>query len=377
MAAEHTFRVQEDCSFHPLPAITLNAEQINELGWRPYLFVQVTLEQGALSVTCLLLTDPKKPVDREELRLSKRARLALGSLSPSRLTVTPPGFGLITAKMPRVEEISGSQVRACPALIAEFSENVEVINPVNGHRLNLTLQADRNAAPDALYLNRYAKLLLGTKGAEDKLVITMGRHIPKPRSWLRRGLERAFIRPVFKQFFPWLAQLFIGKRELELRTGYTFPFDEHLNLCRVHPNVRKLLGLEETDQLIITYGGHSIKLPVLDIDPENIDQLVKVDNTDSQRKFIDSHLFIGITALARKKLDIPNMGTAVIVKRSMYSLLLKHLNKLILPVIALLFTVMQLYKDLNWSISFTVLVSLVLLPVIIYTSLSEERAKIK
>jgi hypothetical protein len=62
--------------------------------------------------------------------------------------------------------------------------------------------------------------------------------------------------------------------------------------------------------------------------------------------------------------------------RSMNSLFLKHLNKLVLPVIALLFTVVQLYKDLNWSIALTVAISLVLLPIIIYTTLSKERAKI-
>lgn len=134
--------------------------------------------------------------------------------------------------------------------------------------------------------------------------------------------------------------------------------------------------MEETDKIVITYNNKEITVPILDIDTEHIAQLIKLNEEDDQLKFIDSHLFIGITALSRNELEIPSIGTSVTVKRSMNSLFLKHLNKLVLPVIALLFTVVQLYKDLNWSIALTVAISLILLPIIIYTTLSEERAKI-
>lgn len=366
---EQTFTILDKQSFSAREEITMNSEELVEMHLVPYLFVDLKAENGA-QVSCLLLSDDAIP--RGYIRISKRAKDKLGACPTTGLTIINPEYDIVLRGIPKVDDIANSYVKACPALIQKYSKHVELINPNNGFRVNLTLQEDHTAKPNALYFNRYIMLLLETHSTpQDPLIITRARSQPQPTPSIHTRIRRLIRRPLNA-----LGNLFIGKRELTLRVGHPYPFDEHQNLCRIHPNVRKLLGMEETDQIVISYQSKQITIPILDIDTEHIAQLIKINEEDEQLKFIDSHLFIGITALSRNELGIPNIGTSVKVKRSMYYLFLKHLNKLVLPVIALLFTVVQLYKDLNWSIALTVVISLVLLPIIIYTTLSEERAKI-
>lgn len=347
----------------------MNPDELVELGLVHHVFIDLKAENGA-QVNGLLLS--KSDIPRGSIQLSKRAKDKLGDCSLTGLTITKPEYSTILRGIPKVDEIAKPYVKACPTLVQKYSNHVELINPKNGFRVNLTLKEDDTAKPNALYFNRYIMLLLETHAAEnDQLIITRARTSPQSTPAIHKLGKLLIKRPLTA-----LGNFFIGKRELTLRVGHPYPFDEHQNLCRIHPNVRKLLGMEETDKIVITYNNKQITIPILDIDTEHIAQLIKLNEEDEQLKFIDSHLFIGITALARNELNIPSIGTSVTVKRSMYSLFLKHLNKLVLPVIALLFTVVQLYKDLNWSIALTVVISLVLLPIIIYTTLSEERAKI-
>ncbi|MEK4037642.1 hypothetical protein MHH49_08650 [Paenibacillus sp. FSL F4-0122] len=347
----------------------MNSEELKELGLVQHIFVDLTAENG-VKVSCLILSADEVP--RGTIQLSKRAKDKLGDCLTTGLTITKPEYDTVLRGIPKVDEIAKPYVKACPALVRKYTNQVELINPTNGFRVNLTLREDSTAKPNTLYFNRYIMLLLETHSeGHDPLIITRARTRSQPKPCIHKLINQLIQRPLSA-----LGNFFIGKRELTLRVGHPYPFDEHQNLCRIHPNVRKLLGMEETDQIVISYNSKQITIPILDIDTEHIAQSVKLHADNEQLKFIDSHLFIGITALSRNELEIPSIGTSVTVKRSMYSLFLKHLNKLVLPVIALLFTIVQLYKDLNWSIALTVIISLVLLPIIIYTTLSEERAKI-
>ncbi|MEK3864280.1 MULTISPECIES: hypothetical protein [Paenibacillus] len=366
---EQTFTILDKQSLQPREEITMNSEELKELGLVQHIFVDLTAENG-VKVSCLILSADEVP--RGSIQLSKRAKDKLGDCLTAGLTITKPEYDTVLRGIPKVDEIAKPYVKACPALVRKYTNQVELINPKNGFRVNLTLREDSTAKPNTLYFNRYIMLLLETHSeGHDPLIITRARTRSQPKPGIHKLINQLIQRSLSA-----LGNFFIGKRELTLRVGHPYPFDEHQNLCRIHPNVRKLLGMEETDQIVITYNSKQITIPILDIDTEHIAQSVKLHADNEQLKFIDSHLFIGITALSRNELEIPSIGTSVTVKRSMYSLFLKHLNKLVLPVIALLFTIVQLYKDLNWSIALTVIISLVLLPIIIYTTLSEERAKI-
>lgn len=366
---EQTFTILDKQSLQPREEITMNSEELKELGLVQHIFVDLTAENG-VKASCLILSADEVP--RGTIQLSKRAKDKLGDCLTTGLTITKPEYDTVLRGIPKVDEIAKPYVKACPALVRKYTNQVELINPTNGFRVNLTLREDSTAKPNTLYFNRYIMLLLETHSeGHDPLIITRARTRSQPKPGIHKLINQLIQRPLSA-----LGNFFIGKRELTLRVGHPYPFDEHQNLCRIHPNVRKLLGMEETDQIVISYNSKQITIPILDIDTEHIAQSVKLHADNEQLKFIDSHLFIGITALSRNELEIPSIGTSVTVKRSMYSLFLKHLNKLVLPVIALLFTIVQLYKDLNWSIALTVIISLVLLPIIIYTTLSEERAKI-
>lgn|GEM_PF-817255 len=377
-----TYAAREEVLLHP--------QDLAELGLLPHLRVKATAMNGR-ETECYVACD--RSVRRGRIKLSKRCRdkLGLGEDTPSeaglalpgdgqtvlaaiasnaraggnRVTLERPAYESVRRGIPLVDEIAKTHVRACKELEAKYGRDVEIMNPVNGYRVHVRLKGADTAKPSSVYLDRYNLLLLGVEPGDTKgkLILSAAKRKTalgvRLRGWLRSAVS-------------WPGDFLIGQREITLRVGYLFPFDERHRLVRVHPNVRRFLGVEENDRLSVSYGGRTIVLPVLDVDTEHMDRVARIDDA-----FVDSHLYIGIPALDRNRLGIPNIGTAIRVRRNRTALLYKHLNKLILPVIALWFTLAQMYQQFGWKVWHLVLASVVLLPVILYTSLSEERAKIK
>lgn len=382
MWSEMTYNVLRKPTYAARNEISINEEEINKLGLITYIFV--TVVYGANSVPCLVT--PSKSLGEGCVQLSKRSMELLGMPIDEdgagntgehigTVSIMKPKFESIKRAIPRVDEIGSGVVKACPKLIERYSSNVEILNPQKGFRINLKLEPKEKAKENSVYLDRYTMLLLGLNPDKPdeklNLYITADQneqpgqpHIGAPKQNASIQALKRFIGTMVPEF---LGKAFIGHRELTLRIGYLYPFDEHCSLARIHPNTRKLLGIEETDEIKVTYKGQQVKLPVLDYDPQHFDQVF-----DIQNPFIDGHLLIGIPAASRNSLQVPNIGTTVQVRRSKHSLFLKHLNRLILPTLALWFTILQITKD----IAIIAITTSLMVPVIIFTALSEERGKI-
>lgn len=379
MTAEHRFELcLERMTYVPKNEASFHPADLEELGLIPYLYADVEGPNGAVA-RCLLAA--AEDVPRGAVVLSKRCREALGlpakaaepaAQAPIVVRLRPPAYAFVQRGIPTVDEIQQPFVKCSPDLVERFTRRVELINPSNGFRLDVELRESEQTRENTVYIDRYTMLLLGYDGAgaDRRLAIaprpecidgaaTEGRW-PQAKRWLRRRV----LEP--------LGDLYIGRRNVVLRVGHLYPFDEHHNVARIHPNTRKFLGVEETDKIIVTYRDRSVVLPILDVDTEHLDPVFHIKD-----KFIDGHLFIGIPAFSRKQLDIPNIGASVQVRRSMKFLLLKHVNKLLLPILALWFTILQLFKDYDFGIAEVLSITVVLLPFVVYASLSEERAKIK
>ena len=347
--------------------IEMHPDDVESIQAQNYLFVTVGDEFGN-EVRCMLCIDPT--IQRGQAKISKRS---LQCLDPRTETVSihPPEYQFINRGIPKVDDIKKKFVYASGDIIAKYSNHVELINVQTGFRMNLQLRARENDITlNKVFINRYHMLLLNAeKDSSTKLIITQAAN---ERLSLGRRILRK-VKSICSGTIKFIGNWFIGYRELELRIGYIYPFDESHKVSRIHPNIRKFLGVEESERIVVSYNGKGVNLPILDLDTKHIKEVFKVED-----EFTDSHLYIGIPATTRSELEIPSIGTVVKVRRSMKFLLMKHINKLILPIIALWFTIFNFVKaDSLENIVKIMILIITISPIVIFASLSVERSKVK
>lgn len=166
-----------------------------------------------------------------------------------------------------------------------------------------------------------------------------------------------------------LCNKFVGKCEMKLSAGRPYKIDDSRDIVRLSEDTMTLLGIEETDRVIIKYKNGVCKASAMRIDTF---ELMKETNIlDSET---DLDLIVGIPAPLRQKLGIGDIETEVTVARDTVFLFNKRLNIQMLSVLGLLLAVFQIGSG---EYILKTIISLSLLPFIIYMSLSQERSKVK
>ncbi|MFD2442596.1 hypothetical protein ACFSO7_01100 [Bacillus sp. CGMCC 1.16607] len=369
MEPELKFRLLTECSYVARLQIELNPVDLEKNNLKEYLYVNIISDTNDELIRCLVLSNDK--VEVRSAKLSKRCLNLIGK-NKEFIYVQQIPFEFVNRSIPKIENINRKEVFASRELIEKYTSRVELVNFTNGYRMIVKLKSsDSSQHSNKVFINRYHLLLLGLdKDVNGKLVIISGQAknnfnlFKRLILWIKLFLIRT-IRKV--------GYFFIGYRELDLRVGYIYPFDENHKVARMHPNIRKFLGLEENDRLVVSYDNKRCSLPVLDLDTDHVKEVFKIEN-----EFIDSHLYIGIPATTRNQLAVPNIGSVIKVRRSMKFLLKKHINNLILPLLGLIFAIVSTIKAENLSqIVTNIVLVLIISPVVIFASLSEERAKVK
>lgn len=165
-----------------------------------------------------------------------------------------------------------------------------------------------------------------------------------------------------------LCDFFAGGCEVLLKTGRPYQIDENRDIVRISPDNAALLGIEETDQVILKHKNRSVKAKAMIIDSFEFMKKTNILSGESELETM-----IGIPAHIRRRLRIGDLETVVTVKRDSPYLFIKNLNIQFLPVIALWLTLFQISDDyLKMSVIF-----LVCLPFVVYIMLSTERSKVK
>lgn len=166
-----------------------------------------------------------------------------------------------------------------------------------------------------------------------------------------------------------LCNKFVGKCEMKLSAVRPYKIDDSRDIIRLSGDTMALLGIEETDRVIVKYKNKVCKASAMRIDTF---ELMKETNIlDSET---DLDIIVGIPAPMRHELGIGDVETEVVVARDTVFLFNKNLNIQMLSVLGLLLTVFQIG---NGAYMLKAIISLSLLPFIIYISLSRERSKVK
>lgn len=166
-----------------------------------------------------------------------------------------------------------------------------------------------------------------------------------------------------------VADFFIGASQMTLECLRPYMIDEDKDIVRLSEDNMVMLGVQETDRIIIRYRNRTIRTKVLRID--SIPQ-IRETNVIGKDAMIDT--MIGIPVHLRRRLNIPHIHASVQVERDTGYLFMKNANKQFLPILALLFTLLQTFSR---NIYLVLLLFVSILPIVIYIVFSEERSKIK
>jgi hypothetical protein len=161
-------------------------------------------------------------------------------------------------------------------------------------------------------------------------------------------------------------ELLIGYREIELKAVRPYPIDETTNIARLSYNSMKMLGIEESDKITVTYNNNSKVMRALSFNDIKATKQVNIIMEEFELDY-----WIGISGANRRELELPDINCVVKVKRDMSSIFWKKSHVQILPIIGVLITIIQLVKDpLMQKILLCIFTMIT-----IYIMLSEEREK--
>ena len=159
-----------------------------------------------------------------------------------------------------------------------------------------------------------------------------------------------------------------GGCSMRLSAVRPYKIDDARNIIRLSEDSMTLLGIQETNSVIIRYKNRSCKAFAMKIDSFNL--MKETNILDSED---DLDIIVGIPAPLRDKLDIGDIETEVTIVRDTPFLFRKNLNIQLLSVLGLLLAVFQIGDG---HILIKSLICVVMLPVIILISLSQERSKV-
>ena len=167
----------------------------------------------------------------------------------------------------------------------------------------------------------------------------------------------------------YVLKIFIGQKKMQLRVIRPYPLDESDNTVRLSESAIKMMGLEETDSIIIRNGKYSTKARVLSTNDWSV-----ISRENRLKSEEDLLLTIGISSHLRDSLKLDYINTNVTIERDLFFLFRKHLNKQMITLIGL-FVSLPAIDTLN-SLKIKISIFILLIIILVYLSFSDIREKL-
>lgn len=165
-----------------------------------------------------------------------------------------------------------------------------------------------------------------------------------------------------------ILDIIIGSNKTQLKCIRPYETDESSNVVRLSKSTLDLLGIDETDNLIISYRGKCVKARAL-----VIGEIESIKETNILQSESELNVCIGIPAHIRREIGISVINVCCNVERDKSYLFKKNLNIQFISILATVLAVKQTFN--NNKIVFILL--LLLLPCSIYMILSSVRNRIR
>lgn len=244
-----------------------------------------------------------------------------------------------------------------------------------GQAIPLRLVVRRDLKATALRMSMLVRILSGVNAGDD---LSLAAFPPKNKAdridslqdrlpAVRRRISNphmltflgamVFIFRLIDAAIEWCFRLIFRAPEVVVRTIQAQTGDDDSRLIRLHPSVFAALGIESGGQVIIGWGGQRAVAIALDDYKLPSDgpmpvlskaQMVELSGTWSEAPFPD-HLVGRLSSQIRRDLDAPAL-TVVIVRRRLRTLVLTHINQLVIPVGGLLVAAAALPELRGWPL---------------------------
>ena len=170
------------------------------------------------------------------------------------------------------------------------------------------------------------------------------------------------------RFMEKILDIIIGGNKIYLKCVRPYETDESSNVVRVSRSTLDLLGIDETDNLIISYRDKKIKARAL-----VIDEIESIKETNILQSESELNVCIGIPAHIRQQLGINKINVCCNAERDKRYLFKKNLNIQFISILATILAVKQTFSNNNKVV---IILLLFLIPCSVYIILSAVRNKI-
>ena len=165
----------------------------------------------------------------------------------------------------------------------------------------------------------------------------------------------------------------VGNSSILLKSCRPFANDEERDIVRLSHSAMVHLGIDESDKVILRHGKAKARARALPID-----SMERIMETNTIAREADIDPLVGIPASMRRSLGVCDLDEAVLVERDTGYLFRKNLNAQFMPVLLFFLAIVQTgYLFGTVVLGYSLLASVVGLPIIAFIMFSEQRAKVK
>lgn len=174
---------------------------------------------------------------------------------------------------------------------------------------------------------------------------------------------------IFRRIVNRLLQIIIGTHPINLKAIRPYETDESTNAIRLTKSTMELLGVDESDNVMITYRNKTVKARAL-----LINEIESIKETNIFQTESEINACIGIPAHLRAKLGMPKINICCQVERDQRYLFRKNLNIQFISIIAVFLTLTQVLQKASTIAIIAVLFGI---PISVYIIFSSVRNRIK
>lgn len=153
----------------------------------------------------------------------------------------------------------------------------------------------------------------------------------KPRGSIFRLMKKAWEKALY---------VIIGYKRIKLSAIRPLPVDESSRVVRLTSNIMKILGIDENDKVIVSYGNREINMRAL-----SFGQFDAVKNVNLIGSEQDLEYMVGLPAVVRRELSIFDIHSVVSIRRDMNFVFWKKSHMQIIPLLGVLITITQMVDN--------------------------------
>jgi len=248
----------------------------------------------------------------------------------------------------------------CQKYLDELGNEIKELYP--SEKENLQLEPKKETGKRDIEIKYYEAVDILNKATKGKAILSIYPVYKENKENKWNKINGQLKKPV-----NWFLSFLVGQNKIELRVARPYPIDESENIVRITKENMEILGLKESDKVIIRNNELAYSARIMALSNYSI-----ISNENRIKNEADLSLLIGIPTFIRNELGLQHINGNVSIERDLKYLFKKNLNKQILPMVGLLISI-KLFDEIQ-TLCLRVTVIIIVSLIFLFFSFSEARA---